>query len=62
MDGITDVRPGLRTLEYHVLRTCERLGISEAAFRSQSYAEQMRLLAYGWLRTSEECAGAEEQR
>lgn len=44
-----------------MLRTCERLGMSEAEFQSLPYSRQMRLLAYGWLRNSEERAGAEEQ-
>jgi hypothetical protein len=53
---------GLRTLEYHVLRTCERLGLSEREFRTQSYAAQIRQLAYGWLRSTEESGNLERVR
>ena len=51
-----------RTLDYCVLRTCERLGMAEREFVSLPYDEQLRLLAYGWLRIDEERVGTESER
>ena len=42
-----------------MLRTCERMGISEHEFLSLPYGQQMRLLAYGWLRSNEGRSGGE---
>jgi hypothetical protein len=44
----------MRTLDYFVLRACERFGISEAAFVELGYAEQIRLLAYDQVRCEDE--------
>lgn len=43
-----------RAIDYFVLRACERLGMSERAFRGMTYAEQVRVLAYEGLREGEE--------
>lgn len=51
---MTDVRRAPRTLEYLILRTCERLGLLEREFYAQSYPAQLRQLAYSALRTDEE--------
>ena len=48
---------GLRSLDYFVLRLCERLGIREREIAAKSYGEQMRLLAYEVLREREEGGG-----
>ena len=49
-------------MDYCVLRTCERLGMPEREFLSLPYAEQLRLLAYGWLRINEEHGALEPER
>ena len=49
---------GPRTVEYLVLRVCERLGMSEEAFWSAEYGSQVRWLAYEVLREREEAVGA----
>ena len=43
----------LRTLDYHILRVCERLCLNEQDFLKLSYAAQLRLLAYDQMRTAE---------
>lgn len=45
---------GLRSLDYFVLRVCERLGLREREYAAMDYREQMRLLAYEVLREREE--------
>lgn len=55
-------RAAPRTVEYFVLRTCERLGMAEREFLLLTYDEQLRLLAYGWLRINEERGGMEPER
>lgn len=49
-------RGGLRTMDYFILRTCERLGLSEASFAELTFDEQLRLLAYDQLRREDELA------
>jgi hypothetical protein len=44
----------VRSPDYFVLRTCERLGLQEPEFQALSYPEQLRLLAYEMLREQEE--------
>lgn len=44
----------LRTLDYFVLRACERLGLREAEFDGLSYAAQLRLLAYDQIRREDD--------
>lgn len=48
--------PSPRTLDYQVLRLCERLGMTEQEFHACDYAEQLRLLAYVRLRDVEEAS------
>ncbi|MCA9044412.1 MAG: hypothetical protein KDA69_08835 [Planctomycetaceae bacterium] len=43
-----------RTLDYEVLRSCERLSISTHQFDSLPYDEQLRLLSYNRIRIIEE--------
>jgi len=45
--------PAVRTLEFHILRVCERLHLSEQEFLALNYAAQLRLLAYDQLRIEE---------
>jgi hypothetical protein len=45
-----------RSIDYQILRTCERLRLPESEFSALNYAEQVRLLAYGMLRDREEAA------
>lgn len=45
---------GLRSLDYFVLRVCERLRVREPEFAAMDYHEQVRLLAYEVLREREE--------
>jgi hypothetical protein len=52
-----DVRSSPRSIEYEVLRACERLRLSDAEFDALPYARQLRLLAYSRLRGEEELAG-----
>jgi hypothetical protein len=42
-----------RTVEYFVLRACERFGMRPAEFEGLSYDEQVRLLAYDQVRREE---------
>jgi hypothetical protein len=42
-----------RTLDYFVLRACERLGLREGEFDRLPYTSQLRLLAYDQLRREE---------
>jgi len=51
---LTAQRDAPRSIEYFVLRVCERIGISEHKFRRMMYAEQVRLVAYEALRQGEE--------
>jgi hypothetical protein len=44
----------LRTLDYFVLRTCERLGLRESEFDRLPYASQLRLLAYDQIRREDD--------
>jgi hypothetical protein len=44
----------LRTIDYFVLRACERLGLFEAEFDRLPYASQLRLLAYDQVRREDE--------
>ncbi len=46
-----------RSIDYFVLRACERFGMSEREFRGMSYAEQVRVVAYERLREEEERGG-----
>lgn len=46
-----------RSIDYFVLRACERFGMSEREFRGKSYAEQVRMVAYERLRECEEGVG-----
>jgi|GEM_PF-5070952 len=50
-----------RSVDYQILRTCERLGLPESEFAALDYAEQVRLLAYGLLRDREEAAWLEHR-
>ena len=43
-----------RSLEYFVLRCCERLGVREEEFYGAEYAQQVRWLAYERVRRQEE--------
>ena len=43
-----------KSLDYYVLRVCERLAMEEEKFWSAGYAQQMRWLAYEQLRMQEE--------
>lgn len=43
-----------RTLDYFILRTCERLHLTEREFVAASYRDQLRWLAYDTLRRAEE--------
>ena len=43
-----------RSIDYFVLRACERFGMSEREFRGMSYAEQVRVVAYERVREEEE--------
>lgn len=51
---LTDLRAAPRTLDFHLLRACERLHLNESDFLALPYAEQLRLLAYHHLRSLEE--------
>jgi len=42
-----------RTLDYFVLRSCERFGMRPVEFERLSYDEQLRLLAYDQVRREE---------
>jgi hypothetical protein len=44
----------LRTLDYFVLRACERFGLREEEFDRLPYASQSRLIAYDQIRREEE--------
>lgn len=41
------------TLDFHILRICERLHLREEDFLKLNYEGQLRLLAYDQLRTAE---------
>ena len=45
---------GPRSLEFDILRTCERLHLSEAQFHSLEYNQQIKLLAYSQIRAYDE--------
>lgn len=45
-----------RTLDYWILRTCERLSLPQEEFDSYAYPEQLRLLAFTTLREMEHLA------
>lgn len=47
-----------RSLDYHILRTCERLRLRERDFQSLPYSDQLRLLAFNHLRSLEAAAAA----
>ncbi len=42
-----------RTVDYFVLRTCERFGLRPNAFEQMDYDEQLRLLAFDQVRREE---------
>jgi hypothetical protein len=44
----------LRTLDYFILHTCERLGLREAEFDGLPYVSQLRLLAYDQIRREDD--------
>ena len=48
-----------RTLAYWQLRCCERLGMSERAFRAAAFEDQAKWLAYALVREAEENAWGE---
>lgn len=50
----TDLRHIPRTLDYHILRVCERLHLRETDFHALQYDEQVQLLGYHLLRLQEE--------
>ncbi len=43
-----------RSLDYFILRTCERMHISEQQFHRLDYSDQIRLLSYHRIRNAEE--------
>lgn len=47
-------RAAPRTLDFFVLRTCERFHMREAEFDALPYADQVRLLAFEQLRREDE--------
>lgn len=49
--------PPLYTLDFHILRTCERLHLREQDFLTLNYDSQLRLLAYHQLRVEEASHG-----
>lgn len=42
-----------RTLDYFLLRTCERLGLTEREFHAADYQDQLRWLAFDAVRRAE---------
>lgn len=44
---------GPRSLDYWILRCCERLGLSERRFAAADYADQVRWLAFEMVRAAE---------
>jgi len=48
-----------RSLDYFILRCCERLGMSEEQFFTSDYYVQLHQLSYELIRQMEEARGAE---
>lgn len=44
-----------RTVDFFVLRVCERFGVWPEEFEQLEYDEQLRLLAFDQVRREEEC-------
>lgn len=42
-----------RTVDYFVLRACERFGLSPGVFEQMDYEEQLRLVAFDQVRREE---------
>jgi len=49
-----------RTMEYLVMRACERFGVPPSHFRQLANAEQVRWLGYEELREAEEAGEVDE--
>jgi hypothetical protein len=54
---MTSAGTARRSIDYFVLRACERFGMSEREFRAMSYTEQVRVVAYERLREEEDVRG-----